>query len=69
MTYVQAFVKCGEDAFYGAEASTGYSDWYDLMYRIRFRNGTVLENTDASALIREAWAFYHSTYKLTGEYP
>ena len=66
ITDMKAFVKHVEDAFPGAEASTGY---YDLMYCIRFSNGTVLENTERSALIREAWAFYHSTYKLTGEYP
>lgn len=65
ITDMKAFVKHVEDAFPGAEASTGY---YDLMYCIRFRNGTILENANANDLMREAWAFYHSTYKLTGEY-
>lgn len=69
LTREQAFGRTVETTFYGAVAQTCFGEWYELLYRIRFRTGAVLENTDVDQLMQDAWTYYHATFKLTGEYP
>lgn len=69
MTREQGFIRAVGDTFYGAAAQTAWNGQYDFVYRIRFRTGAVLENTDPMKLMRDAWTYYLSTYRLTGEYP
>ena len=39
------------------------------LYRIKFRNGVVFEDTDPNKAFLEARAYALITYKLTGDYP
>lgn len=71
VTKEQVFVNAVKAGIPGAKAwyeVRGYMDPVPRFY-VCFRSGMEFEGEDSEKVLREAWTYMATTYKLTGEYP